>query len=139
MTTMTTMTTLRKKLIRLAHANPELRPHVLPLIAGGKTAGRMPTVVTDVGHAGPTSRKFQVSAATLLSGSVWLEEIQRMSDKARDRVSSAFQKLGGKGNIVVTIVSKGSRIEVRADANGEFAGSSEELQAAASSARADFI
>lgn len=36
----TKMTTLRKKLIRLAHANPDLRPHLLPLVkqAGTKVA-----------------------------------------------------------------------------------------------------
>lgn len=29
------MSTLRSKVIRLAHANPSLRPHLLPLLAGG--------------------------------------------------------------------------------------------------------
>lgn len=33
------MSTLRSKLIRLAHENPGLRPHLLPLLADGKTAG----------------------------------------------------------------------------------------------------
>jgi hypothetical protein len=31
------MTTIRKKLIRLAHENPEIRPHILPLLQGNKT------------------------------------------------------------------------------------------------------
>jgi len=36
------MTDLRKKLVRLAHANPTLRPHILPLVTadgGYKTRG----------------------------------------------------------------------------------------------------
>ncbi len=34
------MSTLRTSPIRLAHANPELRPHLLPLIAEGRTAAK---------------------------------------------------------------------------------------------------
>ena len=30
------MSTLRSKVIRLAHENPELRPHLLPLLKEGK-------------------------------------------------------------------------------------------------------
>ena len=33
------MSTLRNKVIRLAHAKPELRPHLLPLVSTGKQAG----------------------------------------------------------------------------------------------------
>ena len=33
------MSNLRQKLIRLAHANPKVRPHLLPLLASDKTAG----------------------------------------------------------------------------------------------------
>lgn len=32
------MSTLRSGLIRLAHENPSMRPHILPLLAGAKTA-----------------------------------------------------------------------------------------------------
>jgi len=33
------MSTLRSKIIRLAHQKPELRPHLLPLVSTGKQAG----------------------------------------------------------------------------------------------------
>lgn len=43
---------LRSKLIRLAHAKPELRPHVLPLLAPVKTASQVgQTILQQMGGA----------------------------------------------------------------------------------------
>jgi len=42
------MTDLRSKVIRLAHQNPELRPHLLPLLKESKTASPFPRVKREI-------------------------------------------------------------------------------------------
>lgn len=58
-------TKLRSSIIRLAHTNPELRPHLLPLLSEGKTAANAP---------GPHAKEYvQDKLRSLKSGgSGWL-------------------------------------------------------------------
>jgi hypothetical protein len=46
-------TMLRKKLIRLAHANPELRPEILPLLETSRTAGDLANALLSRGRIWP--------------------------------------------------------------------------------------
>lgn len=72
---------LRSGLIRLAHANPELRPHLLPILASSKTATLPPTLLGKaVKHTMDKARESyladgEVPANQSASSEVWAAQV----------------------------------------------------------------
>ena len=91
---------LRSKIIRLAHQNPELRPHLLPLIA--KTAG--PIVFESV-----DSSKSDYGAAkeAMNDAEAYLRKAEKCASKAVDHTTDGAEQNPGKGhNLLLKAVVK---------------------------------
>jgi hypothetical protein len=89
------MTTLRAKLIRLAHSNPELRPHILPLV---KTAAYRPqyllATVKDLVNMGVQAEPIEVVRAlkTIQDEVGMLLILLNRQEKTRGLLRGAYAK-----------------------------------------------
>lgn len=129
------MTTLRSKVIRLAHANPELRPHLLPLLkeAGGtpdakatakqvaealaKVFGGAPDVSDDFLDVGAGYRS-EALRSTIHGGRTYHDEtvrkeilrvkslVERALTQYKDRVKEIRVDEGEKGWLDITVSLK---------------------------------
>lgn len=94
------MSDLRSKIIRLAHQNPELRPHLMPLLT--KTAGPMVFESVD------SSKSDYGAAKEAMNNAVaYLRMAEESASTAFDAAINGAEQNPGKGhNLLVKDVSK---------------------------------
>lgn len=83
------MANLRSKVIRLAHANPDLRPHLLPLL---KTGGNMGEALLErIAHkAGEQSNEIQAMLAVMKNS---LRLVENAQPTATKRFHKFYEKI----------------------------------------------
>lgn len=112
------MSDLRSKIIHLAHQNPELRPHLLPLLRESKTAGPFPRVKREI------EEDFKRKAITRGERDELLEAIENaetereaqkiVTDHSKGRVAadeSSVVALGAAEKKLMAIVKKYKKSE----------------------------
>jgi hypothetical protein len=89
---------LRSKLIRLAHNNPELRPHLMPLL--GKTAGPFESVDSSKSDYGAAQRAMNDAIA-------YLRMAEENASKAFDHAIDGAEQNPGQGhNLLVKSIAQ---------------------------------
>lgn len=73
------MSHLRDQIIRLAHSNPELRPHLLPLVAAGQPVGKAQQAIMDYLTRNDSGDLTDIARAPGLRG-VHFERIQSAAE-----------------------------------------------------------
>jgi protein-tyrosine-phosphatase len=110
------MSTLRSHIIRLAHQKPELRPHLLPLVA--RTAGNMGEALMDH-EADRAGERAEAIKAMVLVMEKTLNLVQNLHPSATRRFDSFYGKIIKEGMALVSSANKLLKYTDEMDPQGE--------------------
>lgn len=96
------MSTLRARTIRLAHAHPELRPHILPIL---KTSGAMAEMLLDQMANDAKERTDKITSMLYVMGKT-LRLVENLHPSATSRFDSFYGKIIKEGMALVASANK---------------------------------